>query len=81
MQIDIITPDKSVLKGEADAVTLPGAKGSFQILNNHADLISTLEKGDVVVKKGTENTTYKISGGVAEVYDNKVIVLAESVLA
>lgn len=80
MQIDIITPDKKVLESEADAVTLPGSKGSFQILKNHADLISTLEEGTVMVKNGAENKTFTISGGVVEVYNNKVIVLAESIL-
>ncbi len=80
MHIDIITPDKKVLQSEADAVTLPGSKGSFQVLKNHADLISTLEEGKVVVKTGAENKTFMISGGVVEVYNNKVIVLAESVL-
>lgn len=50
MQIDIITPDHLVFSGEAVSATFPGTDGSFQILNNHAALISTLDRGNVVVK-------------------------------
>jgi F-type H+-transporting ATPase subunit epsilon len=81
MKIEVITPDKKVLSGDVDAVTLPGAMGSFQVLRNHADLISALERGPIKVKStaGTEQSV-TISGGVVEVLDNKITVLAESVL-
>ena len=81
MKIEVITPDKNVLSGDVESVTLPGAMGSFQVLRNHADLISALEKGPITVKS-TAGTTQSvtISGGVVEVLDNKIIVLAESVI-
>lgn len=79
MQLEIITPDKKVYSGEVDSVKLPGAEGSFGILNNHAPIIASLKKGTIKVtdsKKQVEN--FEINGGVVEVQNNKVIVLAES---
>ena len=81
MKIEVITPDKKVLSGDVEATTLPGAMGSFQVLRNHADLISALEEGPITVKS-TAGSTQKvvITGGVVEVLDNKITVLAESVI-
>ena len=79
MFLEIITPDKKVYSGEVDSVKLPGADGSFGILNNHAPIIASLKKGTIKVtdaKKHVEN--FEINGGVVEVQNNKVIVLAES---
>jgi len=79
MHLEIITPDKMIFSGEINAVQVPGSKGSFAILEYHAPIISTLEKGRIkVVERGTE-TFYQISGGIIEVKDNKVYILAESV--
>ncbi len=80
MNLEIITPDKKVFAGEANAVTLPGTEGQFQVLNRHAPLVSTLGKGDVVVEVSGAKQTYTIDGGVVEVLNNKVLVLAEAVL-
>jgi F-type H+-transporting ATPase subunit epsilon len=80
MNLEIITPDKKVFAGEASAVTLPGSEGQFQVLNRHAPLVSTLGKGDVVVEVSGVKQTYTIDGGVVEVLNNKVLVLAEAVL-
>ena len=80
MHLDIITPDKKVFAGEADAVTLPGTEGQFQVLNRHAPLVSTLGKGNVVVDVSGVKQTYVIDGGVVEVLNNKVLVLAEAIL-
>ncbi|HEV7381489.1 MAG TPA: ATP synthase F1 subunit epsilon [Dyadobacter sp.] len=80
MHLDIITPDKKVFNGEATAVTLPGTEGQFQILNRHAPLVSTLGKGEVVVDVSGVKQTYTIDGGVVEVLNNKVLVLAEAIL-
>lgn len=82
MKIDIITPDSKVFSGDVTSVKLPGANGSFQILNNHANLISSLEAGVVTtVSASGETKEMNISGGVVEVIKNEVIVLVESVLA
>ena len=57
---------------------LPGIDGLFEILNSHAPLISALKKGKVKVVDGQNETQYfDVRGGVVEVLDNKVLVLAE----
>lgn len=80
MYLEIITPDKKVYSGDVEAVKLPGAEGSFGILKDHAPIIATLKKGTVKItdaKKSVEN--FEINGGVVEVLNNKIIVLAESI--
>ena len=80
MFLEIVTPDKKIYSGDVEAVKLPGAEGSFGILKNHAPIIATLKKGTVKItdaKKSVEN--FEINGGVVEVLNNKIIVLAESV--
>ncbi|WP_316818704.1 ATP synthase F1 subunit epsilon [Pedobacter nyackensis] len=79
MTLEILTPDKKVFEGEVTAVTVPGTMGSFQILKDHAPIISTLEDGPVIIKSKTATETFIIKGGVVEVLKNKIIVLAEGV--
>ena len=80
MKIEIITPDYKVFEGEIKSIRVPGKKGSFQVLNDHAPIISTLENGPVIMVDMTgKETTYEISGGVIEVRMNKIILLAETV--
>lgn len=80
MELEIITPDKKVYEGEVKLVKVPGSKGSFEILNNHAPIISILEKGEVKVIDNDDKTNYyDISGGVVEVKQNNIIILAESI--
>jgi F-type H+-transporting ATPase subunit epsilon len=76
MNLEIITPDKKVFSGEVEVVTLPGSDGSFQVLKDHAAIVSTLGKG--ILKADKQEFT--IDGGVVEVLNNKVLVLAEAVL-
>jgi len=78
MHLEIITPDKKVFEGEVAVVTFPGSDGSFQILNNHAPLVSLLKDGVVVYKTSEKGSSQvAITGGVVEVLKNKVIVLAD----
>mgnify|MGYP003339341133 CR=1 FL=1 len=79
MQLEIITPDKKVFEGECTSVSVPGADGHFQMLNNHAPIISTLGNGLVKVKSGNKEQLFNIKGGVVEMLNNKLIVLAEKV--
>ena len=80
MYLEIITPDKKVFEGEVNLVQLPGSKGSFTILKNHAPIISTLNKGTIKVEdvSGREYE-FNVGGGVIENSANKLIVLVESV--
>lgn len=98
MQLEVITPEAKIFAGEARAIRFPGLDGSFQVLDNHAPIISSLIAGEVMVdlkeslteeEKEDLNTAVaidesnnsrlniKINGGVIEMNDNKVIVLAE----
>ncbi len=77
MQVEIITPDKELFKGEAKSVTVPGVDGSMGFLNNHAPLITVLKAGEVKVKTGAGEETFPVKGGVVEVLNNTVLVLAE----
>jgi F-type H+-transporting ATPase subunit epsilon len=79
MTLEILTPDKKVFEGEVTAVTVPGTMGSFQILRDHAPIISTLEDGPVIIKNKTDEQIFNIKGGVVEVLKNKIVVLAEGV--
>lgn len=79
MYLEIITPEKKIYSGDVEAVKLPGAEGSFGVLKNHAPIIATLKKGIVKItdaKKEVQN--FEINGGVVEVLNNKIIILAEA---
>jgi F-type H+-transporting ATPase subunit epsilon len=76
MNIEIISPDKTLFQGEAEVITLPGIDGMFQVMNNHAPMIAGLKKGEVVVKTNGKEETYSITGGLFEVLNNKVVILA-----
>ena len=80
MKIEIITPDKKIFEGDIRSIRVPGTKGSFQVLKDHAPIISTLENGPVIiVDQDNKETRYEINGGVIEVKMNKIILLVESV--
>ncbi|OUT93560.1 MAG: ATP synthase F1 subunit epsilon [Flammeovirgaceae bacterium TMED32] len=83
MFIEIVTPDKKVFEGEATSAIFPGTDGSFQILNNHAALVSTLGKGNIIfvktINNKSEEVQMEVDGGVVEVLNNKVTVLAEKI--
>lgn len=78
MFLEIITPDKKVYSGDVKSVVLPGSEGKFGVMNNHAPMISSLGKGVIKVTDVNQQIQqFTISGGVAEVFKNKIIVLAE----
>lgn len=80
MTLEILTPDQTVFEGEVTSVTVPGTQGSFEVLNNHAPIISTLEDGKVIIRTGGKGEeSYFIKGGVVEVLNNKITVLAEGI--
>jgi F-type H+-transporting ATPase subunit epsilon len=79
MLLEIIAPDQNLYSGEVDLVQVPGSKGSFEILRNHAPIISTLEEGRIKIVDTKGGTTFfEVNGGVVEVKNNKIIVLAET---
>jgi F-type H+-transporting ATPase subunit epsilon len=78
MLLEIITPDKKVYSGEVTSVSVPGSSGRFQMLDNHAPIISTLLNGKVKVKDKEGVKEFDVKGGVVENLKNKVVILAES---
>lgn len=79
MYLEILTPEKKVFEGDVTIATFPGADGSFQIMDNHAPLISLLKEGTVEYKSKEASKHVVITGGVVEVLNNKIILLADGV--
>ncbi|MBI1938586.1 MAG: F0F1 ATP synthase subunit epsilon [Ignavibacteriales bacterium] len=78
--VEIITPSKTAYKGEVKSITLPGTLGNFQVLFNHAPLLSSLEIGRIKIVEAKGNILeFVTSGGTVEILKNKVLVLADSV--
>ena len=78
MHLEIVTPDTIVFEGEAFLVQLPGLDGSFEVLDHHMPMIAGLAKGKVkVIDFNKKESFFEIKGGVLEVLDNKVMVLAQ----
>lgn len=80
MKLYILSPERSIYSGEVDSVTLPGVVGLFTVRINHAPLISTLKKGDVVFQEADGDKSEKtvgIEGGFVEVKENVISVCAE----
>ncbi|TGE25696.1 ATP synthase F1 subunit epsilon [Hymenobacter aquaticus] len=81
MRLEIITPDRKVFEGDVVSAQFPGTDGLFEVLNNHAPLISALKSGDITVVGAAGRESFRIEGGVVEVLRNNVIVLAEGAVA
>jgi F-type H+-transporting ATPase subunit epsilon len=74
--LEILTPETKIFSGEITLVSLPGTLGAFEILNNHAPLISTLEAGNVkVIDAAGQTQLYPIKRGVIECLDNQIHLL------
>ncbi|WP_226391122.1 ATP synthase F1 subunit epsilon [Penaeicola halotolerans] len=81
MYLEIITPEKKVFEGEVSEASFPGAAGAFQVLKGHAPLVSALANGLVGFSTAQGKSQFMIDGGVVEVLNDKIIVLAEKVLS
>lgn len=79
-KLEMVTPSKTVFSGEVFSFSAPGVMGGFQVLYNHAPMVSEIGIGEVKIKKSNgEELHYATSGGYAEVADNHVILLAETI--
>ncbi|MCK9425895.1 MAG: ATP synthase F1 subunit epsilon [Ignavibacteriaceae bacterium] len=77
--LEIVTPSKLAFNAEVVSVTVPGTLGEFQVLYNHAPIVSNLEVGKIKIQtKDGETLHFAISGGVIEVLANKAVLLATS---
>lgn len=79
MFLEILTPEKKVFEGDVTIATFPGADGSFQVMDNHAPLMSLLKDGLVEYKSKEGSSSVHITGGVVEVLRNKVVLLADGI--
>lgn len=77
LKLRIIAPDRLVYEGEVEKVTLPGTVGSFTVLNNHAPIISSLDKGNIAYKDKEGLTEVPVRSGFAEVKDNVLSICVE----
>ena len=91
MQLEIVSPEKTIFSGEAKSVHLPGSEGHFQVLNNHAPIVSTLTKGKVKIlgnisidkdvkdkfEFNEKETTLDIESGTVEMNNNQVTLLVD----
>ncbi|WP_294079029.1 ATP synthase F1 subunit epsilon [Proteiniphilum sp. UBA5384] len=79
MTLEILTPESVYYKGDAESVTLPGVLGSFQILNNHAPIISSLTKGVLSFRSNGETRQIEITDGLIEMHNNKVSICVDEI--
>jgi F-type H+-transporting ATPase subunit epsilon len=77
LALDIITPTNTVLSEEVDELTIPTVDGELSILPNHVNLLTKIAPGEMVIRKGTKNDLFAITGGFLEIANNHVNVLAD----
>ena len=77
MQLKILSPEKTLFTGEVDSVIFPGSQGKFQILNNHAPIISSRSQGNIDYKINSKTNQVEIKRGIVEVLKNKISALIE----
>ena len=77
MTVEILTPEKKFFSGEAESILMPGADGKFEILKDHAPLISSLKEGEIRIRQNGKDTSVKIKSGFVEVLNNKINVMVE----
>lgn len=91
MLLEIVTPEATLFKGEVESVAVPGINGEFQMLKDHAPIVSLLKQGHIKIygnieldeeveakfEKQDKGTWLAINSGTIEIKENKVIVLAD----
>jgi F-type H+-transporting ATPase subunit epsilon len=81
MKVEIISPETVLYKGEAILVRVPGTAGSFEIMNRHAPIVSTLSAGEIKVKESAQSSqTFRITGGAVEFSGNLVSIAVHGLI-
>lgn len=78
IQCEIVSQDRTVFRGEADMVVLPGSDGEMGILPHHAPVLTTLKYGIIKVRLQGQETLFTVAGGFAEIQPDQVIVMADA---
>ena len=81
MKIEISTPNKSIAPQEVSQVLLPTEKGEAMILPGHAHLVTRLGTGMLSIQAKGKNKTFEISGGIAEIKNDHIVVACDSILS
>lgn len=80
MNLTILSPEKEIFSGAVKSVKVPGASGSFEMLENHAPIVSSLLAGEVrILKENGEKLTFRVSGGFVEMLNNEVSLLVAGI--
>lgn len=80
MTISVLSPDREFFKGEIKSVKVPGISGQFEVLQNHAPIVSALGEGSVYIKKSTgEDLVFTITKGFIEVLSNEISLLVQGI--
>ena len=78
MKLSVVSPEETLYEGEVKSVKMQGIDGKFQVLNNHAPLISALGKGDIVIEEiSGEEKSFAINSGLVELAKNEIHILAQ----
>lgn len=78
MRLSIVSPEETLYEGEVKSVKMQGIDGKFQVLNNHAPLISALSKGEIKIEEESgEQKTFEINSGLVELSKNEIQILAQ----
>ncbi len=78
VKVDVVTAEKVVYSDDADVVVAPGVQGELGVLPHHAPLMTTLEPGELRIRKGSDEFSLAISGGFLEVRPDRIIILADA---
>ena len=78
MNLNIVSPENTIFTGEAQSVTIPGSKGEFEVLDNHAPIISSMKAGTLKFKTNGEERKIEIKSGFIDVANNEVSICVES---
>ena len=78
LSLEIVTPDRSLVRDEIDEIVVPGSEGYLGILPGHAALLATLGEGEAWYRKGQEKHYLQISRGFVEVLPDRVTILADA---
>ena len=77
MHLEILSAEEKIFSGDVDSVIFPGSKGQFQVLNNHAPIVSSLQTGKIEYIKNSKKISVEIKGGIVEVLKNNINALIE----
>ncbi|HXF29215.1 MAG TPA: ATP synthase F1 subunit epsilon [Chlamydiales bacterium] len=81
LKLEIITPEKVVLSEEVDSITIPTQSGEITVLPEHENLVSNIGSGELIYKKNGKDTVLAITGGVLEINEELVTILAEHAIS